>query len=155
MNEKRAAGVEWSVYIDGLNFYSAIRRRPAEKWVDFLALASRLVPAQGTVTTVKYFTAQISGKAAEDPSAPGRQRVLIDAVRATGVEVVEGKFKVPDAWRSISSRGNWDDRFQPPLPQSIIQNFGTHFEPSSFFGIRAAGFGGVHVRRRPRASKLA
>ena len=28
-------------------------------------------------------------------------------------------------------------------------------EPSSFVGIRAAGLGGVHVRRRPRASKLA
>ena len=120
-------GVEWSVYIDGLNFYSAVRGRPAAKWVDFLTLASRLVPHQGTVTKAKYFTSQISGRVSEDPSAPGRQRVLIKAVRATGVEVVEGRFKVPDRWRSISSRGSWDDRFRPPLPPSVIQNFGAHF----------------------------
>lgn len=127
MSGTGSTGVAWSVYIDGLNFYAAVRNRPAEKWVDFLALASRLVPVNDTVSTVKYFTAQILGAAAEDPSAPGRHRLLIDAVRATGVDVIEGRFKVPDRWRSMSSRGSWDDRFRPPLPQSMIQNFGPHF----------------------------
>ena len=120
-------GAEWNLYIDGLNFYSAVRDRPAAKWVDFAALASRLVPHHGTVASVKYFTAQISDKAAEDPGSPGRQRLLIRAVRASGVEVVEGKFKVPEGWRSISSRGDWEDRLRPPLPESVVRHFAAHF----------------------------
>ena len=120
-------GAEWNLYIDGLNFYSAVRDRPAAKWVDFAALASRLVPHHGTVASVKYFTAQVSDKAAEDPGSPGRQRLLIRAVRASGVEVVEGKFKVPEGWRSISSRGDWEDRLRPPLPASVVRHFAAHF----------------------------
>ena len=69
-------GAEWNLYIDGLNFYSAVRDRPAQKWVDFASLAARLVPHQGAVASVKYFTAQISDKAAEDSGSPGRQRRL-------------------------------------------------------------------------------
>ena len=72
-------------------------------------------PSAGTVSKVKYFTSQVSEKAAEDPDAPRRQRVLIRAVRATGVEVLEGKFKVPDDWRAISSKGDWEDRLRPPV----------------------------------------
>ena len=64
-------GAEWNLYIDGLNFYSA--------------------------------------------------------VRASGVEVVEGKFKVPEGWRSISSRGDWEDRLRPPLPESVVRHFAAHF----------------------------
>lgn len=122
-----AGMAEWNVYIDGLNFYSAVRDRPAAKWVDFAALASRLVPHQGAIASVKYFTSQISDKAAEDSGSPARQRVLIRAVRASGVEVVEGKLKVPEGWRSISSRGGWEDRLRPPLPASVVQDFGAHF----------------------------
>ena len=43
------------------------------------------------------------------------------------MQVVEGKFKVPEGWRSISSRGDWEDRLRPPLPAAIIQRFDTHF----------------------------
>ena len=97
------------------------------KWVDFGTLASRLVPRVDTVSNVKYFTSQISEKAAEDSGAPRRQRVLIRAVRATGVEVLEGKFKVPDDWRAISSKGKWKDRLRPPPSAEMLDNFGAHF----------------------------
>lgn len=117
----------WVVYVDGLNFYAAVRHRPDTKWVDFGALAARLVPRAGTVSKVKYFTSQISAKAAEDSDAPRRQRVLIRAVRATGVEVLEGKFKVPDDWRTISSAGKWEDRFRPVPPSAMLSNFSAHF----------------------------
>ena len=121
------ADANWIVYVDGLNFYAAVRDRPETKWIDFRALADRLVPSGGSVSEVKYFTSQISAKASEDSDAPRRQRVLIRAVRATGVEVLEGKFKVPDGWRAISSRGNWQDRLRPPLPPGVLNAFGAHF----------------------------
>ena len=127
MSERVPAGANWIVYVDGLNFYPAVRRRPDTKWVDFRALANRLVPRAGTVRTVKYFTSQISEKAAEDPDAPRRQRVLIRAVRATGVEVLEGKFKVPDDWRSISSKGDWEDRLRPRPPAGMLSDHRAHF----------------------------
>ena len=80
------------VYIDGLNFYNCIKGT-RYKWVDFMALADRLAPADCDVVAVKYFTAQISGKAAEDPESPRRQRVFIRAIAAdSAVEVIEGKF---------------------------------------------------------------
>ena len=116
------------MYVDGLNFYSAVRRRSDVKWVDFRALADRLVPWAGTVSKVKYFTSQVSEKAAEDRDAPRRQRVLIRAVRATGVEVLEGKFKVPDDWRAISSKGSWEDRLRPPPPAGMLDDYRAHFE---------------------------
>ena len=105
----------WVVYIDGLNFHSAVRGRPGAKWVDLRELSSRLIPGQGRLDRVKYFTAQISAKAAEDPASPGRQRLFIRAAKATpDVEVYEGKFQVPEAWRSISSKGQWDDDSDRP-----------------------------------------
>ena len=127
MSREAPAGASWVVYVDGLNFYAAVRGRPDTKWVDFRALADRLVPRAGTVSKVKYFTSQISAKAAEDSDAPRRQRVLIRAVRATGVEVLEGKFKVPDSWRAISSRGNWEDRLRPSPPAAMLDDFRAHF----------------------------
>ena len=127
VSSEAPTGTNWNVYIDGLNFYSAVRSRPDTKWIDLRALADRLVPRGDSVSKVKYFTSQISEKASEDSDAPRRQRVFIRAVRATGVEVLEGKFKVPDGWRAISSKGNWEDRFRPSLPVEVLNENGNHF----------------------------
>ena len=116
------------VYIDGLNFYHAVRGTPF-KWVDFAALAQKLVPRNASLVGAKYFTAQISGKAAEDPATPRRHRQLIRAVAATpGVEVIEGKFQVPDGWRSLSVKSNWPDIFRPRMPAQIITANPDHFD---------------------------
>ena len=121
-------GKSWTVYIDGLNFYSSVRGRPRDKWVDFAAYGSRLVPRDDSLNVVKYFTAQISEKAAEDAASPRRQRVFIRAVRATpGVEVYEGKFQMPNSWRAISSSGSWADRFRPELPRAVLDSDPRHF----------------------------
>ena len=117
----------WVVYVDGLNFYNAVRGKPELKWIDFVAFAKRLVPKGDSAKTVKYFTSQISDKAAEDSASPRRQRVFIRAVRACGVEVFEGKFKVPDVWRTVSSKGEWGDRLRPAPPQAMLDGFGDHF----------------------------
>ena len=117
----------WTVYVDGLNFYAAVRGNPATKWVDFTALAARLVPRSEVVEQVKYFTSQISEKAAENADSPRRQRVFIRAVRASGVEVFEGKFKVPDDWRSVTSKGDWNSRIRPEPPPRMLQDYREHF----------------------------
>lgn len=130
MNNRPAAQPDaesWTVYIDGLNFYAAVRGKPATKWVDFAALAARLVPSSEVAGRVKYFTAQISEKAAENADSPRRQRVFIRAVRASGVEVFEGKFKVPDDWREVSSKGDWPDRIRPSPPENMLRDFHEHF----------------------------
>lgn len=121
------ASEPWTVYMDGLNFYAAVRSEPAVKWIDFNALAQRLLPGGERLGTVKYFTSQISDKAAEDGDAPRRQRVFIRAVRASGVEVFEGKFKVPDEWRSISKKGDWPDRFRPAPVPAMLSEYRAHF----------------------------
>ncbi len=121
-------GKRWTVYVDGLNFYSSVRGRPTDKWVDFAEYASKLVPSGDQLDIVKYFTAQISDKAAEDSGSPRRQRVFIRAVRATpNVEVYEGKFQVPNEWRAVASSGNWSDRFRPELPDAVLASDPSHF----------------------------
>ena len=127
MSERDSGGERWVVYVDGLNFDAAVRVHPALRWVDFAALARRLVPGGGPAGAVKYFTARFSDKAAEDPDSPRRQRLFIRAVRATGVQVFEGKFKVPDAWRTISSYGGWQDRLRPVPPIALLEQFAGHF----------------------------
>jgi hypothetical protein len=128
MTAAPATAISWYVYIDGLNFYSSVRGRPTDKWVDFRRYSERLVPSEGELRAVKYFTSQISAKAAEDPASPQRQRVFIPAVKATpGVDVYEGKFRVPDEWRSMSRTGGWAERFRPPLPNTVVESNPDHF----------------------------
>ncbi len=119
----------WTVYVDGLNFYVAVKGRPEAKWVDLRQLAERLVPSGDQLEGVKYFTSQISAKASEDPASPSRQRLFIRAARATpDIEVFEGKFQVPEGWRSMTSKGTWDGRLRPPLPQHVLAADERHFE---------------------------
>lgn len=115
------------VYIDGLNFYNSVKGT-SYKWVDLYALSAQLVPKAATLVEVKYFTAQISAKIAEDPRAPVRQRAYIRAVKAhrPPVTVIEGKFQVPDKWRSIATRP-WDQVFRPKLPQEVLDAYQEHF----------------------------
>ena len=52
MSREATTGAGWGVYVDGLNFYAAVRSRPDVKWVDFTALARRLVPRSRTVNSI-------------------------------------------------------------------------------------------------------
>ena len=70
----------------------------------------------------------------------GRSRV----VASDDVDMIEVEFDDLAAWAGDIS----DFDYKP-------DGNGEQMEPSSFVGIRAAGFGGVHVSRSPRASKLA
>lgn len=114
------------VYIDGLNFYNAVRGT-SNKWVDFGEIGRRLTASGDLLKCTKYFTAQISGKATEDPQSPQRHRLLIRAAQATeDVEVIEGKFQVPDHWRSLS-KGRWPNLVRPEIPEEVISENADHF----------------------------
>ena len=61
--------------------------------------------------------------------SPSRQRLFIRVTRATpDVDVFEGKFQVPEPWRSMTSKRNWDGRLRPPLPQHVLGADEAHFE---------------------------
>ena len=98
------------VYIDGYNFYYAIKKNPKETpislgWCDFNALATRYFLLPGAqLTAVKYFTAPVGNFGERGGEAGGeaaRQAIWLRAVRTIlGLEVIEG-FHTGD--RSASS----------------------------------------------------
>lgn len=88
-----------SFYVDGFNFYYGVFRRkhpvavPADKWLDWRSLATRLVTAGDTVHKIHYFTAKIERRD-DDPEQGLRQETYFRALRAVpGVEFHYGLFK--------------------------------------------------------------
>jgi len=80
------------VYIDGHNFYhGCVKKHPEFKWLDLLAMASRLTGRNGTINLVRYYTARVIDYP-DDPQQSQRQDVYLKALVATGVEVIEGHF---------------------------------------------------------------
>lgn len=77
------------VYVDGFNLYFGSLKGTPFKWLDLFALARVFVP-NDTVEKVRFYTAKVYGRG--DPQRPIRQQTYWRALRATGVEVVEGHF---------------------------------------------------------------
>lgn len=82
------------VYIDGFNVYYGALLGTPHKWVDFNALAMRLMPAC-SIEHITYCTARVQ-PSTEDPSVHVRQDVFFRALVAhcPNFELVEGHFKV-------------------------------------------------------------
>ena len=68
------------IYIDGFNFYYGAVKNTACKWLDFHALASKLLAPHHQITGIKYFTAKVSGRG--DPQRPQRQDSYLRALSA-------------------------------------------------------------------------
>ena len=56
--------LRWAIYVDGFNFYYAIRNRlsPDQRylgWCDFRKLGNIIVAGRGSLSRVKYFTAPV------------------------------------------------------------------------------------------------
>jgi cobalamin biosynthesis Mg chelatase CobN len=90
-------------FIDGFNVYHSLqtydlhtKTLPFRKylWLDFYSLAERFTRKQDNLVGVYYFTAYATWK----PHSVKRHRVLIDALRSKGVQVVEGRFKNKDGY---------------------------------------------------------
>ncbi len=88
-----------SIYIDGFNlYYSAVKGTPY-KWLDLKAVFVRLLQAHHQITTLKYFTAPVSGK--RDPQQPVRQQTYWRALEAAIPEltIYQGSFLThPVTW---------------------------------------------------------
>jgi len=91
------------LYVDGYNFYYAVKRNPSVTplylgWCDFRALALKhLVPAGGTLEGIKYFTAPVGRYGAAGGALGGeaaRQSVWLEALTAAipDVEIIEGYY---------------------------------------------------------------
>lgn len=78
------------VYVDGYNvYYRSLRGRgPRHKWLDLQGLVERKFKGY-QVARVVYCTARVS-----DQQTAARQDRYIRALASTGVEVVEGQFKM-------------------------------------------------------------
>src|SRR5579883_1091116 len=79
-----------SMYVDGFNLYHAISDlgRPYLKWIGLKALANTYLEKADTLIGVTYFTALQT----KDPGKYQRHIAYIDALEATGVEVIRSKF---------------------------------------------------------------
>ena len=84
------------VYVDGYNLYYGLLRRSAFKWLDLYRLFQDHVLELGTeVVEVRYYTAPVLSRMADDPESPQRQRSYLQALRKmppNRVTVIEGKI---------------------------------------------------------------
>ena len=79
-------------YVDGFNLYHSLRsstRSSACRWLNIRALCEGFLSRREELTQVVYFTAL----ATWDQAKVQRHTRLIAALKATGVEIVMGKFK--------------------------------------------------------------
>lgn len=80
----------WAMYIDGYNFYYAIKKQPHVTplhlgWCDFGRLGDALIGDRGTLQSIYYFTAPVGALGAavgELGSEAARQDVWLKAVRS-------------------------------------------------------------------------
>lgn len=94
-----------TMYIDGYNFYYAIKRHPASTpihlgWCDFALLANQFMVGEDAVlTAIKYFTAPVGRHGASGGpvgSEAARQEVWLAAVATIPrLEIVEGYHTGP------------------------------------------------------------
>ena len=80
-----------SVYIDGFNLYHAVDALSEDhlKWLDLWKLSETLAGPGEVVTCVKYFSAYATWR--EDSYR--RHQTYVAALKAHGVQFIEGKFK--------------------------------------------------------------
>ena len=69
-----------NIYIDGFNFYYGVVKDTPYKWLDFMALFKKILPPKHKILSIKYFTAQVTGKI--DPKQPLRQKTFIRALKS-------------------------------------------------------------------------
>ena len=80
------------IYIDGFNFYYRAIKDTPYKWLDLKQVFQKLLDSKHNITSIKYFTAIVSGKL--DPSQPIRQKTYIRALQKyiPEIEIHYGAF---------------------------------------------------------------
>ena len=91
------------IYVDGFNLYYGAVKNSTYKWLDLVKLAKNVVGAGIDLVSLRYFTAKVKPPP-WDKDKGMRQRMYIDALRATGlVEVHFGQFKQREKKGQLSS----------------------------------------------------
>lgn len=80
-----------NMYVDGFNLYHGMHSKFERRylWLDLRALATKLLKDGQMLAEVHYFTARMRGGG----DSAARQAEYLGALRATGVNVVEGRFQ--------------------------------------------------------------
>lgn len=84
-------------YVDGFNlYYRRLERAPHLKWLCLRTLASKYLFPNDTIEKVKFFTAEVDATQATDRQTPKRRRqqAYWQALRTTGVEIVQGVLEM-------------------------------------------------------------
>ncbi len=82
------------VYVDGMNLYYGCLRGTPYRWLDIRKMCELLLEEHHEIERLKYFTANVSGRA-YDLDAPKRQQVYLRALRTLpDVEIIWGHFIV-------------------------------------------------------------
>jgi uncharacterized LabA/DUF88 family protein len=90
-------------YVDGFNVYHALEENSSYhkyKWLDYKALAQCYVGGTDTLEHVYLFTAL----ATWNPAKARRHQLYLRALRARGVEIIQGKFKRKDRYCRLCRR---------------------------------------------------
>lgn len=82
-----------NVYVDGFNLYYRTVRGTPYKWLDLMALFTKVLKPYHQIIRIKYFTALVSSTP-EDPDKSIRQKTYIRALRShiPGIEIHYGHF---------------------------------------------------------------
>lgn len=78
-------------YIDGFNVYFALQKKPAYqkyKWLNYRKLAESVIGPKDSIEGIFYFTTFVKWR----PESVKRHKIYIKALRAAGVEIIQGRF---------------------------------------------------------------
>jgi len=105
------------IYIDGYNFYYDCLKRTPYKWLDLVSLfENHILPSscpeylQNSTTNIKYFTADIVGKAAKSPDSIKDQQSYHRALKALYTEdkltTIKGYYAVAATYAFLVDENN-------------------------------------------------
>lgn len=91
-----------SIYVDGFNLYFGALKGTPYKWLDIQALCAALLNAENEITSIKYFTAYVSGTPQNQKRALDQQ-IYVRALRrmTPKLEVITGQFSTHEVTKKL------------------------------------------------------
>lgn len=115
------------LYVDGCNLYNGLRTGQLRRyyWLDLVRLGQEFLKPGQLLTSTKYFTARVVG----DQDKNRRHSTYIDALKAGGVEVIEGHFQLEPFYCA-----RCQNRRQVPKEKQTDTNIATAMVADAFLG---------------------
>lgn len=91
-----------TIYVDGFNLYFGALKNTPYKWLDIKAMCTSLLAAENKITSIKYFTAYVSGTPQSQKRAQDQQ-IYVRALRkmTPGLEVITGQFSTHEVTKKL------------------------------------------------------